>query len=45
MKIIINNKNKKMPDELIRACGNNEILAKIFYNRGIKTEKQGFDPA
>ena len=34
MKIFINNKNKKIPKELIDAC-NNEILAKIFFNRGI----------
>ena len=39
MKIIINNKNKKIPEELIKLCNNNDILAKIFFNRGIKNEK------
>ena len=37
MKVIVNNKNKKLPRELIALCNGNEILAKIFYNRGIKT--------
>ena len=36
MKIIVNNKNKKIPNELLKACNNNEILAKVLYNRGIK---------
>jgi len=36
MNIIVNNKNKKMPRELLRACRDNEIIAKILYNRGIK---------
>jgi len=35
MKIIVNNKDKKIPKELISICGN-EILARVFYNRGIK---------
>lgn len=37
MKIIINNKNSKIPKELIEICGNNEVLARVLYNRGIKT--------
>jgi len=35
MKIIVNNKDKKIPKELISICGN-EILARVLYNRGIK---------
>jgi len=37
MKITVNNRNKKVPRELLKACRDNEILAKIFYNRGIRT--------
>lgn len=37
MKIIVNNKGKKVSKELIKACNDNEILAKILYNRGIRT--------
>lgn len=40
MKIIVNNKNKKVPKDLLEACNKNEILAKIFYNRGIKTANE-----
>ena len=36
MKIIVNNKNKKIPKELIDVCGN-EVLARVLYNRGIKS--------
>lgn len=35
MKIKIDNKNKKVPKDLLEACGRNEILAKVLYNRGI----------
>ena len=35
MKIKIDNKNKKIPKDLLEACGKNEILAKVLYNRGI----------
>ena len=38
MKIIINNRNKKVPKELMDICNNNEILAKIFFNRGIRNK-------
>lgn len=37
MKIIVNNKNSKISKELIEICGNNEVLARVLYNRGIKT--------
>ena len=40
MKIKIKNKNKKMPDWLLKEVGNNKILAKILYNRGIDTEEK-----
>jgi len=40
MKIIINNKNKKVPQALLKACDNNEILAKILYNRGIRSVEE-----
>lgn len=40
MKIIIKNRNNKIPEELIKVCNNNETLARIFFNRGIKTEKE-----
>ena len=36
MKIVVNNKNEKIPKELIEACNNDKIVAKIFYNRGIR---------
>lgn len=39
MKVIVNNKNKKIPQELVELC-KNEILARIFYNRGIKTASE-----
>ena len=37
MKIIVNNRNKKIPKDLLKACNDNEILAKILYNRGIRS--------
>ena len=39
MKIIVNNKDKKVPEELLNACGKNEVLAKVLYNRGIRDIK------
>lgn len=39
MKIVVNNKNKKIPKELIEACNNDKVVAKVFFNRGIKNIK------
>jgi len=36
MKIIVNNRDKKVPKELLKACNNNDIFAKVLYNRGIR---------
>ncbi len=36
MKIVINNKNRKIPNELVKACNNDKVVAKVFFNRGIK---------
>ena len=40
MKIVVNNKNEKIPKELIEACNNDKIVAKVFYNRGIRNIKE-----
>lgn len=40
MKIIVNNKNEKIPKELIEACNDDRVVAKVFYNRGIKNKKE-----
>lgn len=37
MKFIIKNKNKKIPNEVLKACDNDEFIAKIMFNRGIDT--------
>lgn len=37
MKIVVNNRDKNVSNELLKACDNNEIFAKILYNRGIRS--------
>ena len=37
MKIVVNNRDKKVPNELLKACNDNEVLAKVLYNRGIRS--------
>lgn len=39
MKIIVKNQKEKVSKELIDLCHGNEILAKIFFNRGIRTKE------
>ena len=37
MKFIIKNRNKRIPDEVLKACNNDELIARLMFNRGINT--------
>jgi len=37
MRVKIRNAGKRVPESLVKACGGNKILARVFFNRGIQS--------